>query len=482
MPTLSRRRFLQGSLLAAGAATLPARSSAQVTGANSDIRVAVAGFRQQGRVHIEGFRKTPGCRVVALCDCDREVLAREVKRFQDRGEAVAAFTDIRALLEHGNVDVVSIATPNHWHALAAIWAIQAGKDVYVEKPVSHNVWEGRKIVEAARKHNRIVQTGTQSRSSTGIREAIAWLRAGNLGKIRLATGYCYKRRPTLGRVNGPQPIPPSVDHELWCGPAAKEPLRRYKLHYDWHWVWNTGNGDLGNQGIHEMDLARWALGETQLSPLVMSIGGRLGYSDDGETPNTQVVMHYYQPAPLFFEVRGLPERAGNNAMPKHRGVSIGVIVDCEGGSLTIRANDATATDASGLVIRQFGDGSDHRAKHFANFIEAVRLRKPGHLNADILEGHLSSALCHTGNISHRLGRPAAPGSIREQLLGDEAGTDAFARMEEHLAVNGVDLRSTPASLGPMLVMNPEVEKFENPYANALLKRRYRPGFAVPEVV
>lgn len=481
MTLTNRRRFLRNSALAAAAA-LPARSWAQVPGANSDIRVAVVGFRQQGRVHIEGFRKTPGCRVVALCDCDREVLDREAKRFQDRGEPVATYTDVRELLESKEVDVVSTATPNHWHALVTVWACQAGKDVYVEKPVSHNVWEGRKMVEAARKYGRIVQTGTQSRSSAGIREAIRWLHAGNLGKVTLARGFCYKRRPTLGRVNGPQPVPASVDYELWCGPAAKEPLRRYKLHYDWHWVWNTGNGDIGNQGIHEMDLARWALGEMRVSPLVMSIGGRLGYEDDGETPNTQIVMHYYQKAPLFFEVRGLPEKAGTEKMPAYRGVSIGVVVDCEGGSLVIRANEATAYDPQGRVIQKFGDGSDHRAKHFANFIEAVRLRNHGYLHADIGEGHISSALCHTGNISHRLGRLASPGVIREQIAGDSDAVEAFGRFEEHLLANGVTLNQTPATLGPLLVMDAQAERFEDPAANALLKRRYRPGFLIPEVV
>ncbi len=478
-----RRQFLRTLALATGsAAALPVRSWAQVPGANGDIRVAVVGFNGQGRVHIEGFRKTPGCRVVALCDCDSAVLEREAKRFQDRGEPVARFTDVRKLLESRSVDVISTATPNHWHSLITIWACQAGKDVYVEKPVSHGVWEGRKMVEAARKYGRIVQTGTQSRSSTGISGAITWLHSGNLGKIKLARGLCYKRRPTLGRVNGPQPIPGTVNYDLWCGPAAREPLMRYKFHYDWHWFWNTGCGDIGNQGVHEMDLARWALGETQVSPLVMSIGGRLGRTDDGETPNTQFVMHYYQKAPLFFEVRGLPEKTGLSAMPQHRGLSIGVVVDCEGGSLVIRANDATALDAEGKVIRKFGDGSDHRARHFANFIEAVRLRNHGFLHADILEGHISSALCHTGNISHRLGKAAPATLIREQIMGDDDAVDALERMQEHLGANGVSIAGPAASLGPLLVMDPETERFENPYANVLLKRRYRAGFTVPESV
>jgi len=183
---------------------------------------------------------------------------------------------VRKLLDDKNIDAISTATPNHWHALISVWACQAGKDVYVEKPVSHNVWEGRKIVEAARKYNRIVQTGTQSRSSAALREAIAWVQAGNIGKIKIARGLCYKPRPSIGKVDGPQPVPESINYDLWCGPAPKTPLMRTKLHYDWHWVWATGSGDIGNQGIHQMDICRWATGKAELSPRIVSVGGRLG--------------------------------------------------------------------------------------------------------------------------------------------------------------------------------------------------------------
>lgn len=481
MNDISRRNFLKRSVLCAAASALPVRSWAQTAGANDDLRVAVVGFNSQGRVHIEGFRKTPGARVVALCDADSAVLEREAKKFRDRNEPIATFTDVRKLLESKEVDVITTATPNHWHALIAVWACQAGKDVYVEKPVSHNVWEGRRIVEAARKHNRIVQTGTQSRSSVGIREAIQWLHAGNLGKIQRARGFCYKRRKTIGRVNTAQPIPSSVDYDLWTGPAPLAPLMRYRLHYDWHWQWATGNGDIGNQGIHEMDLARWALGEPRLSPQVMSIGGRFGYYDDGQTANTQIVMHNYEKAPLFFEVRGLPERSGTEKLPAYLGVTVGVVVDCEHGNLVIRANEATALDAQGKEIRKFGDRSDHRAIHFANLIESIRLRNYGYLHADILEGHVSSALCHTGNVSHRLGAKASAAEIAEVIRGDKAAEEAFERFREHLAANGVKLEEAPATLGPLLKMDPRTERFTNhKEASALLARSYRKGFAMPE--
>jgi predicted dehydrogenase len=378
------------------------------------------------------------------------------------------------------VDVITIATPNHWHALAAIWAVQAGKDVYVEKPVSHNVWEGRKIVEAARSHQRIVQAGMQIRSSSGIAEAVQFLREGHLGKILRARGLCYKRRESIGKVGGPQPVPSSVDYDLWCGPAPKEPLMRKQLHYDWHWVWPTGNGDLGNQGIHQMDLARWALGEPALSPRVLSIGGRFGYEDDGTTPNTLVTFHDYPAAPLIFEVRGLPSSTREHRMDDYRGAAIGVVVDCEGGSVVIPSySKAIVCDKSGKGIKNF-EGS---SSHFANFIQAVRSRKHTDLKGDILDGHISSALCHTSNISYRLGQQRAPEAIREAINGDKDMTETFGRMADHLAANSVDITKTPAVLGALLKMDPQSERFiENPQADQLLTREYREPFVVREKV
>jgi hypothetical protein len=477
---LTRRDFLRTSAFAAAAFSLPVRLWGQVPGANSDIRVAVVGFGGRGADHIKGFRDLPGVRVVALCDPDAEILEREAKRFRDRNEPIATYKDVRRLLENKDIDVVSTATPNHWHALITIWACQAGKDVYVEKPVSHNVFEGRKAVEAARKYQRIVQCGTQSRSSVGLREAMQYIHNGQLGKILLARGLCYKRRPSIGKVTGEQPIPPNIDYDLWCGPAPMAPLRRQRLHYDWHWVWDTGNGDLGNQGIHQMDMCRWALNVYELSPKVLSLGGRLGYDDDGQTPNSQIVVHHFKTAPLIFEVRGLPASAGAKEMGKYRGADVGVVIDCEHGYMVIpNYSAALIYDRSGIRIKQFQGGGDH----FANFIKAVRSRKVSDLNADILEGHLSSALCHTGNISYRLGRQAAPREIFERIRADSEAAEAFGRLEEHLFVNGVDLTVTKATIGPLLKMNPKTERFVNfAQANELLTRHYREPFVVPEKV
>ena len=494
MNKLDRRSFLKSSLLTtASLSLLPALgadkstkrkdrapAASRATGSNSDIRFAVVGFGGRGQAHIQGLREVEGTRMVALCDVDSKILDREVKKYRDLGEKIESYSDIRKLLENKDIDVVSFATPNHWHSLGAIWAIQAGKDVYVEKPVSHNVWEGRRVVEVARQLNRIVQTGTQSRSSSGMREGIEWVRAGNIGKIVRARGLCYKNRPSIGKVDGPQPIPPEIDYDLWCGPAPKEPLMRKKLHYDWHWVWPTGNGDLGNQGVHQMDMGRWALGETALSPRVLSVGGRLGYVDDGTTPNTIIIFHDYPTAPLIFEVRGLPASADAKEMDKYRGVGVGLVVDCEGGSMVIgNYNGATMLDKNGAEIKRFSGSSSH----FANFINAVRSRKRSDLHADILEGHLSSALCHTGNISYRLGKTQSPDEMREAVKSNKDLAEALGRMEEHLAANNVDLKKTPATLGTVLKMNPQTERFiDNAQADQLLTRDYRKPFVVPAKV
>jgi len=512
MSKLNRRSFLQRSLAAGAALSLPARVYSQSKGANSDIRVAIVGFNGRGKSHISGFLDTPGVRIVGLCDVDYSVLEAGKAQLAGKGQQVEGYTDIRKLLENKEIDAISTATPNHWHSLLAIWGIQAGKDVYLEKPVSHNVWEGRKVVEAARKYGKIVQTGTQSRSSGGLRAAQTWAQEGHLGKLLYARGLCYKRRPSIGKVTKETPFPQTIDKDLWFGPAPIKPLMRSKLHYDWHWVWDTGNGDLGNQGIHQMDIARWFLNENELSPNIFSIGGRVGYIDDGETPNTQIIVHGYKKAPLIFEVRGLPsepakkivgpdgkETKGPEKMDEYRGASIGVIVQYEKGYIVIPSyTGAGVFDNDNKLIKRFGsfkapegqadpgptaDAPAKESGHFGNFIAAVRSRKHTDLNADILEGHLSSALCHTGNISHHLGQKADQGAIREKIKADKEASDSFDRVVEHLKKNDVNIDQEKLVLGEFLKMDPKTEKFvKNPAADKLLTREYRAPYVVPEKV
>ncbi len=478
----SRRRFLQQSVAATTGVFYIAKTSWAKSPGDS-INVAVIGFNGRGGSHISGYKglKKEGVNVAALCDVDRKVLDRGLQGFDKEKIKVQGYSDLRKLLENKDIDAVSIATPNHWHALASIWAMQAGKDVYVEKPVSHNVWEGRQMVKCARKHAKIVQTGTQSRSSrAGIFEAVKWVQAGNLGAVKLSRGLCYKRRASIGKAEGEQPVPDTIDYDLWCGPAPKTDLTRKKLHYDWHWIWNYGNGDLGNQGIHQMDIARWFLGEMELSPAVWSVGGRLGYEDDGQTANTQIVYHAYEKAPLIFEVRGLPESKDSKNMDKFKGAGVGVIVECEGGYVVVpNYTGATAYDKDGKVIKEWKGAEDH----FKNFINACRSRRVDDLNADILEGHLSSGLCHTGNISYRLGQKQNPGEIVEKIKGDKFASESFERMKEHLAKNEVDVTKDKLTLGPVLKMDPKTERFiGNEEADAMLKDKNRAPYVVPEEV
>lgn len=507
MARLTRRKFLQTSVAGAASASrilAGTRASGRVLGANDTVRVGVLGLHGRGQLHINMVSHTPGLTLAAVCDVDPAVLAQTLSQRTQDGGKVQGFADIRKLLDAKDVDAVTVATPNHWHSLAGVWACQAGKDVLVEKPVSHTVWEGRQLVEAARKYGRIVQTGTQARANPDVIASVAWVRAGNLGRIKYAQGLCYNPRLPIGKV-GRGEIPPGLDYNLWTGPAPLQPLTRQNLHYDWHWLYNYGNGDLGNQGIHEMDLARWFLGYQTLSPRVMSVGGRLGYDDDAETPNTQFVYHDYDGPPLIFEVRGLPASkvyqtdkptwSKNMDVPPgfERSPTIGVVVVCEGGRfLVAHGGDLLlAVDPDGKTIRDFKQPDKRfgnawsKGDHYlwTNWLTALRSRQATALQAEILEGHLSSALCHTGTISHRLGHTLPAGAILEQLRGHRLAAERFQALQEHLARNGIDLSQPRAALGPWLTMNPQTERFlDNAAANALLRREDRAPFVVPTEV
>ncbi len=489
---LTRRTFLKTTAVAA--LGFPAITRSQSP--NSDIRVGIIGFGGRGQSHISDLLKIGGVKITALCDVDDSVLSKGKDQLGKKGQAIETFTDVRKMLESKEIDSISTATPNHWHSLIGIWACQAGKDSYIEKPVSHNVFEGRVLAEAAKKYGRIVQCGTQSRSTVGLHQAVAWTQAGGLGKLLWARGTCYKRRASIGKVDGEQPWPAGIDKDLWFGPATIKPLMRKKLHYDWHWDWNTGNGDLGNQGIHQMDIARWFMGEQTLSPKVWSVGGRLGYVDDGETPNTMFVVHDYAKAPLIFEVRGLPAEGQKGDMDKYRGYpGVGVYLQYENGYVVVPDyNSAAAFGKDGKMVKRFGaypapkedadpgkPDNSGQGSHHENWTKAIRSRKAPELNAEILEGHLSSGLCHTGNISLRLGSKQAPGAILEKVKAHKEAADSYERMAEHLKKNGVDIEKEQLTLGEFLTMDTKTEKFiGNAAADKMLTREYRAPYIVPE--
>ena len=426
---VNRRTFMASAGAGAAALAVHGRSS-RAAGPNDRIRLAVIGINGRGVAHIDAFAQRKDVDLATLCDIDTRLFDLRVKHALLRsGRTPTTVQDLRRVFDDKNIDAVSIATPNHWHALAAVWACQAGKDVYVEKPVSHTFIEGRKIVEAARKYGRIVQAGTQNRSISGVIEAVAQLRAGVIGEIYMAKGLCYKPRGSIGhKPDGKAPA--GVDYNIWLGPAAERPFNPNRFHYEWHWNWDYGNGDLGNQGIHQMDVARWGLGKDEWPTKIESSGGRYGYSDDGQTPNTQMCTFKYDNCLLQFEVRGLPTNAD-------AGIKIGNIFYGSKGYMTV--NGSSWATFLGHKSEPGPSGRENSGDHFGNFIAAVKSRKQEDLHADILECHRSSALCHLGNIAYQTGRA--------------------------------------------LEFDPKAETFGNDQAaNALLSRDYRAPFTMPESV
>lgn len=489
---MRRRSFLKIALTVGSCLTL---KSPRAFAANEEIRLGVIGIGSnvkiggKGRQDIRDFRAIPGVRVAAVCDCDTDHLDWQVDQFRKWGESVKAHRDYRRILDDPEIDAISITTPNHWHSLMAIQACQAGKHVFVQKPMSHNLFEGRQVVSAAQKYDRVVQATHGPRNSGNVQAAFEYARSGELGAIRCVRGLNYRSRESIGLVDGPQPIPPTCDYDLWCGPAPKKRLMREYLHYDWHWDWDTGNGDLGNMGIHYMDACRWALGANSLPRRVMTLGARVGYRDDGQTPNTLVTILDYQPAPILFEVRGLPidaehrDRRWGRSMDQYLGTSIGTVVHCEGGTVRIRTGDVCAAfDNDGRKICDF---SAERVSTKQNFIDAIRNPSATPLHTDAVQGHLSCGLVHMTNISYRLGREADRDVVRETVAGQESLQEATDRMLDHLHANQIDLELTPLTLGPTLTLDPTTEQFTGEFserANQLATRTYREPFVVADQV
>ncbi len=411
-------------------------------GAETKIQIGTVGVRGRGRDHIEEIARRPDSLVAAVCDVDTAQTERAVALVEKlQGSKPKVYQDYRKMLDDQDVQAVSIATCNHWHALHAIWACQAGKDVYVEKPASHNIWEGRRMVEAARKYSRVMQVGMQSRSIQHKRRAMDLLRQGVIGKIYMAKGICYKRRPSIGKKPD-GPVPPGVNYDLWLGPAPMRPFNENRFHYNWHWFWDTGNGDIGNQGVHEMDIARWGLNKSTLPKVVHSSGGKLVYDDDQETPNTQLSVFEWDDCQLHFEVRGLLT-GGESSIAYDGRNFIGDMFFGSDGYMSVDQRGFQVYLGDGRELTERMDYAEPRiwdtAPHIGNFIEAVKSRNATDLHADILEGHLSASLCHMANISYRTGRK--------------------------------------------LTFDPVSEMFvNNPEANGLVKRKYREPYVVPAQV
>ncbi len=474
MSRLSRRKFLKGSLTAAGSAFVigGSKASGRELGANDRIRIAIAGIHSRGGSHINAFSGMDGVEIAYLVDPDTRLFGGRTKEVQDKSKGRSdpeCVQDIRRVLDDKSVDAVSIATPNHWHSLMTIWACQAGKGVYVEKPMSHNVHEGRIAVEVARKHGSIVQHGTQRRSERGWAHAMAAIKSGKLGKLKVARGYCCKPRGSIGFKEHKAP-PSELDWNLWLGPAPDQPYHENLVHYNWHWFWDTGNGDIGNQGVHQMDIGHWGIPGATLPKSVISFGGRFGYKDQGQTANTQVALMDFGETLFVFEVRGLktPRKVANEFFLEH-----GRIVEAKW-----YPNDGDGK-AAPLPDVEFDLGPGRG--NFGNFIAAMRSRKQSDLNAPILAAHYSSVLGHLANVSYRLGEKV-PFNPRTKAFGDDKNAcQELERMEEHLKDNGVKLSETKCQVGRRLEVDARAEKIVgDAEANKMLTRRYRKPFAVPD--
>ncbi len=491
MSTFNRRNFLKRMGMAGagfGVTGFPHLVQGMGHGvrANSLIQLAVVGLGNKGGAHIKDLFEEPGARVVAICDPDRARLEENEALFKERGREVGCYTDYQELLSDERIDGVVIASPNHWHALMGIWACQAGKDVYLEKPVTHDIWEGRQLLKAARTYKRVVQAGTQNRSDDGFRAAAEYIRAGKLGRILWVHGIWYQKRESLGRVAGPQAIPSSVDYDLWTGPAPLEPLRRSRLHYDWHWDWSTGNGDFGNLGMHQLDDCVWILRKTGLPHRFFSGGGRVSWDDDGETPNTQWAVFDFGDVPMMVEVRNLPHKRGVDYMDSLRGVRRGNVIHCEGGTFIGGRFGGRIFDASGKRLEQFpGDGG---ATHMANWLQAVRSRDASTLRAEIEDGIGSARLCHLANTAFRSGYGMTQKEWMAQAEFHAAVEAAGRSFGEHLARNGMDPTQRAVSFSPWMHFDEEKSVYDggdvsvNLIANALVRRYYREPFVVPELV
>ncbi|PQO33223.1 dehydrogenase [Blastopirellula marina] len=482
MLSFNRRQFLAAASATAFTSMTTAPTFAS---ANDELRVVVIGANGIGRTHLNGFPEISGVRVVGLCDVDSAVLGKRTEEFQKKfNNKLKTYGDMRQVFDDPDVDAVVLAVPNHWHGLGTVWGCQAGKDVYTEKPCSHNIWEAGQMEKAAKKYDRIVQIGIQRRSFAHLKDFFQEIQQGVLGKVKQVKGLYLTRRDSIGRPSTPPKPLPTVNHDLWCGPAPTK-LERANYHYDWHWFWDYGNAELGNNGPHILDLCRWSIGAEEFPTAVSSVGGRYVWDDNGQTPNTHLIRYEYAQAPITFEIRDLPTATGKKDTCDYMGISYGIVVEGEDATY-VGFDSGKVIDSQGKTIREIKgttgpDGG--RQLHRENFVKAVRSRKTSDLNCDVRTGHLSTALCHLGNISHQVGNVISLKSLPEQTQDQPLVHEAVNRMQSHLAANGVDVNSAQVQLGKTLQIDPKTETFPHEEkANGLLKREYRAPYVVPEVV
>jgi predicted dehydrogenase len=428
------------------------------------------------------FSKIDGTTVAGLCDPDTDRLESAKRRFPQ----AKAWTDPRSLLDDRDIDAVVIATCNHWHCLAAIWAMQAGKDVYVEKPLSHSQWEGRQTVAAAKRYGKICQVGTQQRSDPMQAEIKEFLHTDQaLGKILAARVNRYGVRASIGKRSTPLPIPEGLDYNLWLGPAQDEPIYRDKLQYDWHWVWNTGSGEMGNWGVHVLDDLRnnVFLDKVALPKRILGGGGRVVWNDAGETPNVHVAFFDTGDIPVVIGLANITAGPETKSAAKHPGPGSGYIAYCEGGRLEGQRGKAEAFDANGKLVKQF-KGTSGSGAHQQNFIDAVRRRDASLLNSGVEVGHHSTGWCNLANIAFRAGATYSHSGAKQVQDAMGVWASLLDDTKQLLGAHGIKMESAEIKLSPILSLDVESETFVGDHAelaNRYLKREYRKPFVVPEV-
>jgi len=427
----------------------------RILGANDRVVTASIGIHGQGNALKRGFARVPNLEIKTLCDIDANLADERITDAQLKD--VPTFTpgfvqDLRRVLDDKDIDAVVIATPNHWHALATIMALQAGKHVYVEKPASHTVWEGRKMVEAAARYNKVVQVGTNNRSRPAVREAIKFIHDGGLGKVYMARGLCFKSRPSIGKYpDGPmkpgekfaltitstryepaydESYLKQVDYDLWLGPAEKRPFNRNRFHYNWHWHWDYGNGDSGNQGPHQFDIARWGLQKQEHPIRVRSVGGYFGPESSQETPDTQTSFFEYADGTILeFATRGefTNDEGGQRVGNLFYGSKGWLWIEGDGQKWQSYLGPGNEKGPGGDTSAQDKGPNAGGMPHYQNFVDAIRANNPKLLNCDILEGHLSSTLPHLGNISYLVKHDLVFDGRTEQFVGDTKADELLTR-------------------------------------------------------
>ena len=479
MRNLSRRQFIQGSA-AAGASLLitGTRASGKIKGANDRLRIAVAGLHGRGNAHIKGWLEQENVEIVALIDPDRNVLAQHLTAVEKKSKGKSkpkGYADVRKALEDRTLDAISVATPNHWHSLITIWAAQAGKHVYVEKPMSHDVVEGRVAVEAQKKYGVVVQHGTQSRSNAHIAGLHAAIQAGKFGKLKISYGYCCKPRATIG-IKDDCPPPAELDWKLWKGPAQIAQFNPNYVHYNWHWFWKTGNGDMNNQGTHQLDIARWALDVDQTAPVrAMAIGGRFKWNDQGETPNTMFgIAEFPNGQHVFFNVRNVNYKGYQNQVENE--------YYFEDGGKIIRNLYYPAASTQGYKV-DVPPGKVTPGGNWGAFIAACRAGNPAMANGNALDAHYGSLMGHLMNNSYRLGK-TVPFNAKAGRFGDDKDAHEHFMKLHALMRDGVGVPEDKAEyvVGPWLTFDPQTERHIGEHAaeaNALLQDAHNSDFQVP---